>query len=209
LINGKVEQLWFVSENQIWTIKHEIISFVFLIIVSSVPIHFYNQIFLNDFFDHEYEKFEYIKHGLWFFQQSLIPVMFILLPFFVYLRNKFGDLTTSESLSEIEFFGTNKGEKLRIQRDAVLFVKASENYVEIFYEINNNVQHETFRNTLRAINEQAPFLSRCHRSYLVNLSAIKSILGNSQNARIELHHNDLEIPLSNSYYKRIKSSLGV
>lgn len=209
LINGKVEHLWFSSENKTWTIKHEIISFVFLIFVSSVPIHFYNQIFLNDFFGHEYEKFEYIKHGLWFFQQSLIPVMFILLPFYVYLRNKFGDLPTSESLSEIEFFGTNKGEKLRIQRDAVLFVKASENYVEIFYEKNNDVQHQTFRNTIKAIKEQAPYLSRCHRSYLVNPSGIKSVLGNSQNAKIEFYHKDLEIPLSKSYYKTIMSTLSI
>lgn len=207
LISAKAENLWYSSENKRWTIKHEIVSFTSLIFISSIPIHFYNQVFLNDFFNYEYEKYEYIKHGLWFFRHSIVPVMLILLPFYVYFRNKFGKLLTNESLSEIEFRGKNKGEKILVQRDAVLFVKASENYIEILYRKDNTIQHETFRNTLTAINRQAPFLCRCHRSYLVNISTIKSVKGNSQNAKIEFHNNNLDIPLSNSYYKTIKSTL--
>ena len=60
--------------------------------------------------------------------------MLIILPFYVYFRNKFGEFITSASLSEIEIYGINKGEKILIQKKAVLFVKASENYVEIFHK---------------------------------------------------------------------------
>ena len=118
-------------------------------------------------------------------------------------------MVTSESLSEIEFCGINKGEKILIQKEDVLFIKASENYVDIFYKNESTVKHETFRNTLTAINRQAPFLHQCHRSYLVNISTIKVVKGNSQNAKIEFHHDDLDIPLSKSYYKTIKSTLSI
>jgi len=209
LINVRVENLWYNFKSKKWEIKYEIISFLSLLVVSGVIIHFYNQIFLNDFFNYKYDEYEYIKHGLWFFQHSIIPVILIILPFYIYFRNKFGELITPESLSEIEFYGINKGEKIRIQKEAVLFVKASENYVEIFYVKNNTTQHETLRNTLTTINKQTPFLHQCHRSYLVNISAIKIVEGNSQNAKIKFHHNDLDIPLSKSYFKTIKLALGI
>ncbi len=209
LISARMENLWYNYKNKRWKIKHEIVSFLSFFFVSSILIHFYNQVFLNDFFNHEYEEYEYIKHGFWFFQHSIIPIIVILLPFYVYFRNKFGELITSESLNEIEFCGINKGEKILIQKEAVIFIKASENYIEIFYKKDNTIQHKTFRNTLTAINKQAPFLHQCHRSYLVNISAIKIVKGNSQNAKIEFHYDDLDIPLSKSYYKTIKSALSI
>ncbi len=209
LINVRMESLWYNYKNKSWKVKHEIVSFLSFILISSVLIHFYNQVFLNDFFNYEYERYEYIKHGIWFFQQSIIPIVLILLPFYIYFRNKFGEVITSKSLSEIEFSGINKGEKILIQKKAVLFIKSSENYVEIFYKKDNTLEHETFRNTLTVINKQAPFLYQCHRSYLVNISEIKIIIGNSQNAKIKFRHGDLDIPLSKSYYKTIKSALNV
>ena len=207
LINVKMENLWY--KNKKWTVKHEIISFLSFILIASLLIHFYNQVFLNDFFNHTYKKYEYIKHGLWFFKQAILPIMLILLPFYVYLRNTFGVSHLQKPLHKIEFYGTNKGEQVQLQKEAVLFIKASENYVEIFYLRSNIVEHKTFRNTLTTIHNQAPFLHQCHRSYLVNISAIKNIIGNSQNAKIKFHCGDLDIPLSKSYYKTIKSSLGV
>lgn len=130
----RMENFWYNYKNKRWKIKYEIVSFVTLVLISAIPVHFYNQVFLNHFFNYKYDGYEYLKHGLWFFRNSLIPVMLILLPFYVYFRNKFGELITSESLSVVEFCGINKGEKIMIQKEAVLFVKSSENYVEIFIQ---------------------------------------------------------------------------
>jgi len=134
-------------------------------------------------------------------------MVLILLPFHIFFRNKFGTIEIPPSSKEIELNGINKGEQIRIQKHELLFVKASENYVEIFFIKNNSTLHKTFRNTLTSIKTQAPFLHRCHRSYLVNASAIKTIDGNSQNAKIKLHHSNLELPLSKSYFKTLKSAL--
>ena len=207
LINARLENFWYHHKDKKWMIKDEIIWFISLLFISSIIIHFYNQVFLNDLFTNGFNLLEYVKHGLWFLQHSIIPMVLIVLPFHIFLRNKFGKIETSPSSSEIELNGINKGEQIRLQRQELLFVKASENYVEIFYLENNSTQHKTFRNTLTSIKTQAPFLYRCHRSYLVNTSAIKTVDGNSQNAKIKLHHSNLELPLSKSYFKTLKSAL--
>lgn len=207
LLWTRIENVWYDHKNKTWTIKEEIISFTLFMLIAGIPIHFYNQIFLNDFFNSPFEGYEYVKHGLWFFQTSLLPIMLILFPFYIYLRNTFGELITPDSLTEIEISGINKGEKITLKKEELLFIKASENYVEICYAKNNVIQYKTFRNTLTAMSQQAPFLYKSHRSYLVNILAIKNIKGNSQNAKIEFHHEGLDIPLSKSYYKTLKSAL--
>ncbi len=205
----RMENILYRHKNKRWEIKYEIASFIVFVLVSSIPTHFYNEIFLNYFFDSEYDRSKYITHGLWFFQYSIMPVMLMLLPFYIYFRNKFGEFISSESLSEIEFYGINKGEKIRVQKEEVLFIKALENYVEICYIKNDAVQQKTFRNTLTAIKNQGPFLYQSHRSYLVNISAIKAVKGNSQNGKIEFHYDGLTIPLSKSYYKVVKSTITI
>ena len=70
---------------------------------------------------------------------------------------------------------------------------------------NNKVISKTFRQTLSNVCEQLPFLEKCHRSYLVNMSAVKEISGNSQAAKISFMVSEKEIPLSKTYYKHIKS----
>ncbi|TLF45293.1 LytR/AlgR family response regulator transcription factor [Maribacter aurantiacus] len=208
LISSRLENLWYKKKNKNWTLKYEIFAFVFLVILLFVPVHFYNQIFLNNILNREFHIYEYVGHGIWFLYQSMIPIMIIILPFYIYLRNRFGELISEEDLDRIEFSGINKGEKELIRRDEILYVQASENYVDIFYNKENDVCHLTFRNTLKAIKNQAPFLRRCHRSYLVNLSKIKRIQGNSQNAELVFHNSELRIPLSYTYYKSVKISLG-
>lgn len=206
---SKIENIWYDDKNKNWTIKYEIVSFILFMVISGVPIHFYNQVFLNDLLNSPFDGYEYLKHGLWFFQHSIIPIMLMLLPFYVYLRNKVGALTTPAASNEINIYGINKNEKITMHEDELLFIKASENYVNIHYIENGIIQHKTFRNTLTSIHQQAPFLMKSHRSYLVNISAIKTIKGNSQNAKIELHHYNLDLPLSKSYYKTIKSVLSI
>ncbi|MEM8764142.1 MAG: LytTR family DNA-binding domain-containing protein [Bacteroidota bacterium] len=209
LLTGRLENLWYRSKQEQWTVAYEGLAFLTLVLLASIPIHFYNQVLLNDLFYQDYGTGAYISHGFWFFRTSLLPIMVILLPFYLYFRNRFGTLVTPGASAKVAFYGLNKGEKVVLPQDAVLFVKSSENYVEIFYAKDQETKHKTFRNTLTAIHEQVPFLQQCHRSYLVNTANIKAIKGNSQNAKITFHQNGLDIPLSNTYYKPIKSALRV
>jgi hypothetical protein len=208
-IYARIENLCYTCQNQKWVVKYEIASFLSFLFIASIPIHFYNQVFLNNLFKHEFYGYEYLKHWLWFFGYSIVPVMFILLPFYLYFRNKFGVLITSETLNEVAFYGLNNEEKIVIQKESLLYVQASENYVKIFYKQGDGLKHKTIRNTLKAIKKQAPFLNQCHRSYVVNVTNIKMVNGNSQNASIAFHDDKLRIPLSKSYYKTIKSTVSI
>jgi DNA-binding LytR/AlgR family response regulator len=50
-------------------------------------------------------------------------------------------------------------------------------------------------------------LEKCHRSYLLNIEKIEKITGNSQNAKISFSNIEQTIPLSKTYYTKIKSKL--
>ena len=112
LINARLENFWYHHKDKKWMIKDEIIWFISLLFISSIIIHFYNQVFLNDLFTNGFNLLEYVKHGLWFLQHSIIPMVLIVLPFHIFLRNKFGKIETSPSSSEIELNGINKGEQI-------------------------------------------------------------------------------------------------
>lgn len=127
----------------------------------------------------------------------------------VYLRQKFGERIVPPAESTAVLVGENKNEILQLEKQQLLFVKAVENYVEIcFVNDNEKVVSLTFRQTLSNVYEQLPFLEKSHRSYLVNVNAIKEISGNSQGAKISFVAGDKEVPLSKTYYKQVKRSNG-
>lgn len=57
MVCARIENLWYNHKNKQWSVKTEIISFVIFILVSSILIHFYNQVFLNDYFNYDYQKY--------------------------------------------------------------------------------------------------------------------------------------------------------
>lgn len=60
---ARIENIWYDYKNKNWTIKYEIFSFILFMVIASLPIHFYNQVFLNDLFNSQFDGYEYLKHG--------------------------------------------------------------------------------------------------------------------------------------------------
>lgn len=209
LLWSRLENIWHVHKSKKWSIKNEISSFLFFVLLSSIPIHFYNQIFLNGLFTLSFSFVDYLNHWGWFVQHSILPISILLMPVFFFLRNRLGTLEPEKNNDLVQLFGTNKQEKITLKKESLLYVKASENYIDIYFDEDNTLGHTTFRNTLAVIHKQAPFLKKAHRSYLVNTATIKTITGNSQNAKIVFYHDGLEIPLSKSYFKKVKFALGL
>lgn len=99
--------------------------------------------------------------------------------------------TTPVAMISDSFFIKEKGELLKIALKEILFVEAFDNYCFIYTGKAKHIVSQT----LKTIEEKLPgqqFL-RVHRSYIINLSSIKSILENC--VYIEKHR----IPVSNSY----------
>lgn len=79
--------------------------------------------------------------------------------------------------SPIHFLDENKAMKLVVTAESLLYIVASDNYVDIHYMSNGRITKYSLRNSMRSIEElcMQNNLIRCHRSYIVNLKKIKII----------------------------------
>jgi len=90
--------------------------------------------------------------------------------------------------------------------DDILFVAAMQNYVVIH---SKTLPKQTLRSTLTKLENELlqHNIIRCHRSYLVNISSIKSVSGNAQGLKLELHNSNQIVPVSRKYIPKIKEIL--
>ncbi len=85
----------------------------------------------------------------------------------------------------------------------LLYIESSGNYVQVYYQIDEQILQKTLRATLQQLEEllsDYPFIVRCHRAFLVNTSQIEKIKG----FKIGLKSTKTEIPVSKTY----KANLG-
>lgn len=201
VIHGCVENIWYNRKGKVWLVSDEIISTLLFCLFSGTVLYMYNRSVINEE--------GYTMTTYWTFLSVTVLYMIpVIIPPMLYLRQKLGERIIPPSVNSILLTGENKNEVLWLEKQDLLFIKAVENYIEIcFVDKDNKVTSKTFRQTLSNVCEQLPFLEKCHRSYLVNLSTVKEISGNSQGAKICFSVGEKEIPLSKSYYKGIKNRL--
>lgn len=199
-IHSRIERVFYLKANQYWSIKNEIISLFILMLLVSVLSRIYLSTVINDY---SYSLKENIDNTL-LLLTTFSPI--VILPL-LFLRRKFGELKTPEEIQQVHIQGINKEEQISLKRADILFAKASENYVDIFFLRNQELSSVTFRSTLASISSQAPFLVQCHRSYLFNLDHVLELIGNSQKATIVINHSEESIPISKSSFKKVKNLL--
>ncbi len=110
----------------------------------------------------------------------------------------------------IELVSENRAEKLALASSELIFVKSSENYVEIQSFAGGTITKKLLRTTFKSIEDQLkPFsqMIRCHRSYIINMDHIIRL--HREYGRIFLKMNGLEedIPVSRQYFLGIKNAL--
>lgn len=89
----------------------------------------------------------------------------------------------------------------------IRYIEALQNYVKIgFIDQDNQFKEKTERATLKSILEdsEGTHIVRCHRSFLINQSAIKSTTGNAQGLQATLENCNRIIPVSRSYVKNFR-----
>lgn len=108
----------------------------------------------------------------------------------------------------IKFLAENGSVELEILPEHFLYAKADDNYVEIYYLMNEQKQRKVIRNSLKSIHAFLPILSnfyRCHKSYVVNLDFVNHISGNAQGYKFHLKNSDELIPVSRSNNEFVKN----
>lgn len=112
-------------------------------------------------------------------------------------------LQETNPAQELVFPSSNITETpLRISLHDFLFLEVVKNHVHVYHYADGQITSTVIRNTLTAIQEtvEAPTLFRCHRSFLVNLSHIKTANGNSNGYKIILKdYEHYPIPVSRSF----------
>jgi hypothetical protein len=112
----------------------------------------------------------------------------------------------SEQLLNVVITSETGKEKIEINLNDLLFIKAIDNYVEIYLTDKNNKKTIVLRSTLKRIEEALntyPVVFRCHRSYLININNISRVTGNSQGYKLVFKGVDYSIPVSRSYSKKL------
>ncbi|MDF3026623.1 MAG: LytTr DNA-binding region [Fluviicola sp.] len=202
IIQGRIESIGYFKSGRIWSVRNEIISTLLFCFFSGTILYMYNRTIVNNF--KSYTLWTYLR----FLSVTVLCMIPVFIPPMIYLRQKFGERIIPPAKNSFVLIGENKNEVLTMDKDDLLFVKAVENYVEVcLMDKNKKIISVTFRQTLSNVCEQLPFLEQCHRSYLVNINAVKEIIGNSQGAKIAFVVGEKEIPLSKTFYKQIKAKL--
>lgn len=201
VIQGFIENRFYYTQGKVWLVLDEIIALLLFCLFSGTVLYLYNRTVINEA--------GYTMATYWtFLSVTVVYMMPVIIPPLLYLRQQLGERLVPPSQNTMVLMGENKNETLSLKKEQLLFIRAVENYVEIcFIDEDHTIASKTFRQTLSTICRQAPFLKKCHRSYLVNVKNIREVLGNSQGAKISFSVGDKEIPLSKSYYKEIKKSL--
>jgi len=195
---GSIENVWYLKVKRRWLVYHEVLSATVFFIFSGSVLYLYNRTIVNGL------DYSFATHCL-YLRTIVLAMIPIFAPLMIYLRQRFGERIIEPSSTLMTLRGENKNEILTLEKEQLLFIKAVENYIEIcFTDANKKIISKTFRQTLSDVQRQLPFLEKCHKSYLVNISNIKQISGNSQSAKICFNDVEREIPLSKTYYKQIK-----
>lgn len=141
-----------------------------------------------------------------FFVQQFIPCAIIILPMVLFLRWTAGKLgqTTNKPLTntKITLAGSSQKELLRLDFQQIAYIKAADNYVEVYYLEEKQLQMKLLRSTLKKINAKAPALIRAHRSYLINPAHFQQWA--SPNSVLIAQ---TEIPISKTYKATVEKQL--
>ena len=111
----------------------------------------------------------------------------------------------------IRFYDNTQKLKLVVAADAVMYVKAEENYVRIKYLENGMIKDYVLRNTMKSLEPtlQKYGMVRCQRSFFVNPKHVKVLRKDKQGVVVaELNVSGADtIPISPKYYDALERML--
>ncbi|MBO7113220.1 MAG: LytTR family transcriptional regulator [Bacteroidaceae bacterium] len=108
--------------------------------------------------------------------------------------------------STLPFLDEKKALKLAVTANAILYLEAADNYVNICYLNNDKLVRFPLRNSMRSIEQicESNNIVRCHRSYYVNLRKVRAIQKGPDGLFAELSYAAApHIPISSTYSEAV------
>ena len=91
--------------------------------------------------------------------------------------------------------------KFSVLANDLLVLESTDNYVSVFYILQNKVQRKLLRNSLKNMEEmlKESGIMRCHRSFMVNPANVEFMQKKGKKLNIKIKHFDKSIPVSEKY----------
>lgn len=91
--------------------------------------------------------------------------------------------------------------KFSVLATDLLVLESTDNYVSVFYILQNKVQRKLLRNSLKNMEEmlKESGIMRCHRSFMVNPANVEFMQKKGKKLNIKIKHFDKSIPVSEKY----------
>ncbi len=130
------------------------------------------------------------------------------------MNNRISDVTSDRKRDdrEIIFTSENRSQEVMTSLSNLVYIESEGNYVNIRHLKEGKPVQSLVRNTLKNIEQQiegsGPLL-KCHRAFIVNLSHVEKVIGNSQGYHLRVNHSNNEIPVARSYSKAFKNGMSM
>lgn len=154
---------------------------------------------------------------------GLFPVMIAILLQEVSLRKRYerqaavlsldiqAQIEEISNLKQVVIPAENPKHNLVVETDAIRWISASDNYVEVHILYQDVVQKHLVRNTLTAVatqlEAQSAVFFRCHKSHLVHVGHVQKVSGNAQGYKLHIQNISEPVPVSRQYNKTLHSYL--
>lgn len=199
-----------------WTIGKEIIFTLLVIFLSGILQFLIRDILYNNPLNWSFEYF-FLE-----LKKALVVLSFIRLAIIPLHLNRFqreNDEKTrlyknkiikeKETTSAVIDFETDvKSEKFSFNINDFVYAKSEGNYVDIYLEKDGAITKLTKRLAIKNLEERLkefPFISKTHRSILLNLNAIEKVSGNTLGYRVKLKNCSETVPVSRKFIPSFNS----
>lgn len=119
-----------------------------------------------------------------------------------YQHYEIPDKRSAGLISLISFCDEKGVLKFSVKKDDLLYIEAADNYFILHYLDNQKLARYIIRNTLKRLEQDLPnmCLVRCHRSYMVNIDAVKVIRKEKEGLIIGFEAPaHVNVPISKTY----------
>ncbi len=195
---------WFVPQR--WTMIREIITLIPVLLIMAVVSLFYHHSVIGGYEIHLSDIRYFIRISM---AVASIPIVILL--YSKWLKSNLTTISKSESEPEadydITFDSNNKNDKpMTVSSTCLLYVKSSGNYIEVARMQEGVVRKSLLRNALNQVESILPAddFIKIHRSYIVNVRSIETMVLVGSSYSVKLRDTDLQLPVSRSMISRVK-----
>ncbi|MFN7117572.1 MAG: LytR/AlgR family response regulator transcription factor [Saprospiraceae bacterium] len=198
---------WLSTQN--WSLKYELIMLGIIIFITIVATYFYHHVMIGS----RISLYNFLTFNVIAISTAVFPLAIIIIIRYMRIKNYLdqqalmAELTPKTEILTLE--GENKTDRLNVVRSEILFIKAADNYVEIYLKKDNKIERHLLRGTLTSMVMQLKnhYFLQVHRSYLVNMNQSFKMSGKSPNYQLIFESVQETVPVSRNKIQEVRQWL--